>query len=106
MKTIDTSVSEDVVKNSVKDFLAANAAIVEKQTGGSGWSQTICAWCLAKLVSEVFGDEDPIPFKSLAKFLSQDTLHGLSGNSSQFKTWYFGKDAAKQKASVSIDDLA
>lgn len=103
-KSLDVSVTEDNIKRLVGEFLTKNAAKVEAVTNGTGWSQQVSAWALAYVMADVM-PEAPVDFKTMAKFLQQDSLHGLCGNSSQFKQWYFGKSAVTKK-SVSIDDLA
>lgn len=101
---LDVSISEDMVKKSVKEFLAKNPKLE--------WNQRTAAFALAYVMAEVLplGDDldhtaaTYVDFKVLARFLAQESLHGLACNASQFKQWFFGKEVAKAK--VDIDDLA
>src|SRR5699024_296855 len=95
IKKLDVSISEDNVKKVVNEFLTKNKDKVNAVTGGTGFSQQVNGWCLAAVMAEVFaldGETEIILSRNdLAKFFQQESLHGLAGNASQFKQWYFGK---------------
>lgn len=99
VKVLDVSISEDQVKSSVKEFLAKNPKLE--------WNQRTAAFVLAYVMAEILPlgvSEGLVDFKVMARFLAQESLHGLACNASQFKQWFFGKEVAKAK--VDIDDLA
>lgn len=91
---LDVTLSEDRVKALVNEFLTKNSKLE--------WSQKTAGYSLAYLLVQA-GIVEETMFKAAAKFLTQDSLHGLSGNASQYRQWHFGKNDAKKK--VEIEEL-
>jgi hypothetical protein len=92
--SVSVAMTDDQVKSAIAEFLTKNSKLE--------WSQKTAGYCLAYAMVEI-GLVDADRFKDAAKFLTQDSLHGLAGNASQFRQWYFGKSESRKK--VEIDEL-